>query len=118
VLSQAPAAAAAGLKYAGDLAARQRLEAAVRALAVPTVVLCGHLHVRAAETSGALLHLAFASLIEYPFEVGVVEVQPGRVARRCMSMAPHPPGHEADPVLAPADQEWAFQEGGWHVLAD
>ena len=118
VLSQRAATARAGLKYAGDIASRAGLEASVRALGGPVVVLCGHLHVRAAEASGGLLQLAFASLIEYPFEVGVLELDGLRVRRRCLPVDPHPPGHGADPVLAPADRTWAFESGAWRELAD
>jgi predicted phosphodiesterase len=117
VRSQEPATRAAGLKYAGDLADRPALEAAVRALGECTVALCGHLHVRAAEASGGLLQLAFASLIEYPYEVGVVDVDGDRVRRRCLLVEPHPPGHEADTVLASHDQCWVFEAGAWREVA-
>ncbi len=117
VLSQEPATRAAGLKYAGDLADRPALEAAVRALGERTVALCGHLHVRTAEASGGLLQLAFASLIEYPYEVAVVEVEDHRVRRRCLLVEPHPPGHEADTVLTPHDQCWVFEAGAWREVA-
>jgi predicted phosphodiesterase len=63
-----------GLKHPGDLTNRAHLERQLRERTLPTVVLCGHLHVRDACSSGAILQLAFGSLVEYPCEYSLVEL--------------------------------------------
>ena len=61
-----------------------------------SVVLSGHLHLRATTTAANVLQLAFAALVEAPYEVAVVELDTGagvgfvpvRVSRATRCRAP------------------------------
>lgn len=80
VLSHFPAVSLAErfegrLLYAGDLENRMELEQAIRHESVPSLVLSGHLHARAAEARGGLLQLTFGALIEAPFDVAIAEIE-------------------------------------------
>ena len=81
----------------------------------PVVVLSGHLHVRATTTEANVLQLAFAALVEAPYEVAVVELDTERasVAYRCASVVPSDAARL--PVLDPAEARFAFDPNvdGW-----
>jgi len=77
----------------------------------PVVVLSGHLHLRATTTAANVLQLAFAALVEAPYEVAVVELDPERasVSYRCASVVP--PDAARLPVLDAAEGRWEFDPG-------
>jgi predicted phosphodiesterase len=116
VLSLASRLRAHGLPYAGNLVDRDQVEAPLVSRPGPTVVVCGHLHVRASSASGTLLQLACGALIEPPFEAAIVDVEPLedglRVTRRAHELASAP--ERRDPRLAPAVESWTFSpRSGW-----
>ena len=116
LISRADELASRGLPYAGDLVARDALLAALVSRAAPTVVLSGHLHVRDACSSGSLLQLSLAALVEHPFECAIVEVSSGGdlplVTRRAEPLATVAHA-ERDPLLAPATESWGFTGEDW-----
>ena len=114
VLSREARLTERGLKYAGDLnnvgALRQRV-----AGRHPVVVLSGHLHARETRAESNILQLSAGALIEPPHEIAIVDVEPGRVRRRVHLLGPRVTAR--DPVLAPADETWAFGGRGWQAEA-
>jgi Calcineurin-like phosphoesterase len=116
VLSRTRALTERGLPYAGDLIDREAVAEALLARPGPTVVACGHLHVRDSAASGPLLQLGFGALVEPPFDATVLELsgEDGRVevVRRAHELGT---AHERrDPRLAPAEESWTFEpERGW-----
>ena len=116
VLSRAERLAERGLAYPGDLLGRRALHQRLRG-GGPVVVLSGHIHARESHARGAVLQLSAGALIEAPYEVAVVDVEPAgaavRVRRRVHVLGP-PPAAGA-PVLAPADETWTYAGGGWRA---
>ncbi|HET7043993.1 MAG TPA: metallophosphoesterase [Gaiellaceae bacterium] len=107
---------AAGLLYAGDHPAGAARAERLRADGDSTVVLCGHLHVRESHADGPILQLACAALIEYPFEVALLDADPGAVRIRRIPLAG--PGEiERDPVLAPAAETFRFDGRRWQPVS-
>jgi predicted MPP superfamily phosphohydrolase len=83
----------------------------------PVVVLSGHLHLRGVTHEGDVLQLAFAALVEPPYELARVELEPHdeglEVHYQCVSA--RPPDAEKLPILDPAAGTWRWQAGqGWH----
>jgi predicted phosphodiesterase len=117
VLSLAEEVAARGLPYPGDLLDRAELAEALAARQAPTVVLSGHVHVRATRSSGPVLQLSAGALVEPPYECAVVEVAGGggelRVSRRCLRLLGGPVAGE--PVFAPEEEEWRFVGSDWEA---
>jgi hypothetical protein len=72
------------------------------------VVLSGHLHVRAVTTEANVLQLAFAALVEPPYEVAVVDIDVDRasISYECASV--REPDAARLPVLDPATGRWSF----------
>jgi hypothetical protein len=112
VLSLEQRCADLGVRYAGDLIDRAELERAVRGDDFPTVVLNGHLHLRAAQTSGTLFQFTFGALIESPFDVAMLELdlQPGRGELRIEQLGPLV---ESPVALAPRDVAYRFDGAAW-----
>lgn len=107
----------ADLKHAGDIS---DLEIRSRQLADrhgPTLVMHGHLHVRATTTAGSVLHLSFAALVEPPHEVSIVTISETSgefaVGRRAISVLPA--AVERLPVLSPDREHWAWNGAAWHA---
>jgi predicted phosphodiesterase len=98
----------AQLLYSAHLSQLAPPPAALPANTGAVVVLSGHLHVRATTTAANVLQLAFAALVEAPYEVAVVELDTERssVAYRCASVLE--PDTERIPVLDPAEGRWSF----------
>ena len=98
----------ARLLYSAHLDQLAPPPAALPADTGPVVVLSGHLHVRATTTGANVLQLAFAALVEAPYEVAVVELdtERGSVVYRCASVLA--PDAERVPVLDPAEGTWSF----------
>lgn len=111
------------LPYAGDLVDRAALAEPLCARAGPTVVVCGHLHVRDRVSSGTLLQLSCGALIEPPFEATIIELRDGpegvEVERTAQELGEA--SERRDPRLAPARESWRFLERssahGHHPLA-
>ena len=99
-----------GLKYAGDLTNRGALARGISRNG-PVVVLSGHIHARERLADGTVLQLSAGALIEPPHEIAIIDVEPGRVRRRISLLGPRVTPR--DPVLAPADEAWAFADGSW-----
>jgi predicted phosphodiesterase len=81
----------------------------------PVVVLSGHLHLRAITHDANVLQLAFAALVEPPYEVAVldIDVDAASVSYRCESVTE--PDAERIPVLDPPTGRWSFDStsGCW-----
>jgi predicted phosphodiesterase len=119
ILSRRAAAAAAGLQYAGDVENHKAVEDMLRARSQATVVLHGHLHQRDAVTSGPVLQLGCASLIEPPFETAQIEIEPmgADLIVRVSHLSVEPPPNVRLPVLSPAQSIWRFRAGAWACLS-
>jgi len=119
VLSRADHVRDQRLPYAGDLVNRARLEAPLAARRAPTVVLCGHLHVRDSFATGAVLQLACGALIEPPFEATILRIEPDRCGGLRLERSAYELGRAPErrnPRLAPADETWRFTRGrGWRT---
>jgi hypothetical protein len=114
VLSVKPRLHARGLRYPGDLVNRREVERLVSARTAPTVVLHGHVHAAVTVTSGALLQIGCAALVEWPHGWTLVEVDTGAagvaVRRRRLSRAAPP---VTDTTLAPSEADWRYAAGAW-----
>jgi hypothetical protein len=106
---------AAGFRHSGNLVNRSELEADLRALEQPVVVIHGHLHIHDAQISGNLLHLSCAALIEPPHHVSVVEIRAGSdgftIERWAHSVRVD--AVERLPVFAPEQGCWRWADGAW-----
>jgi hypothetical protein len=120
LLSRTTALAARELPYAGDLVDRAAVAEPLVARKAPTVVACGHLHVRDSASSGSLLQLGCGALVEPPFEATLLELA-GEGEAVEVTRAAHELGqaHERrDPRLVPARESWRFAPGrGWERRA-
>ncbi|MCC6790392.1 MAG: metallophosphoesterase [Thermomicrobiales bacterium] len=115
VISMRDRLAEAELADAGDLKNVADLHQAVAGMGRPTIVVHGHLHVRATTVAGMLLQLSCAALIEAPYEISIVTFDPAGAAptvRRTVESVV-PVDAERLPVLSPADETWRFREGAW-----
>jgi hypothetical protein len=116
VLSRAAVLAERKLPYAGDLIDRASVAEPLLARGAPTVVACGHLHVRDSASSGSLLQLGLGAMVEPPFEATVLDLSVGDLSLEVNRTA-HELGEAAeqrDPRLSPREQSWIFEAGrGW-----
>lgn len=83
----------------------------------PSVVLSGHLHLRGVAYEGDVLQLAFAALVEPPYELAVVDLDRDGdtldVRYRCASA--REPDAEKLPILDPETGHVRWRPGqGWH----
>jgi Calcineurin-like phosphoesterase len=105
----------AQLLYAAHLEYLAPPPATLPAAVGPVVVLSGHLHLRAITHDANVLQLAFAALVEPPYEVAVVDidVDAASVSYRCESVTE--PDAERLPVLDPPTGRWSFdsRSGRW-----
>jgi hypothetical protein len=114
VLSLSDAARTAQLKYAGDLANRETLAWALRAREAPSLVICGHLHIRHTQTDGPILQIANSAQIESLFEVTLLDIgdeESGPVTWETVSIDDAWPG--VDPGLSPRTQIWSWTGSVW-----
>ena len=116
VLSRAGRIRSHGLRFAGDMANREEMADRLRARQGPTVVVCGHLHVRDSCSSGRVLQLACGALVEPPFEATVLElVVRGSalvLSRQAHELDSRP--EERNPRIVPAREAWRHTPGrGW-----
>jgi DNA repair exonuclease SbcCD nuclease subunit len=87
----------------------------------PVVVLSGHLHLRGVTHEDNVLQLAFAALVEAPYEFARVEIEPNdaglMVKYECASA--RVPDAEKLPILDPPSGAWRFAaDSGWHQLSE
>ena len=112
VLSRASRITGRGLACPGDLLDRAQLAEQVTRRDQPLLVLNGHLHARESHACGPVLQLTAGALVEAPFEVAVVEAVWGPsdvlVRRRAVSLGPS--AGARDPVFAPADETWTYDD--------
>lgn len=118
VLSRAERLAEHGLAYPGDLTNRSALHQRVLG-EHPVVVLSGHIHARDSHARDGVLQLSAGALVEAPYEIAIVDVRVDgtevRVRRRVQELGG--PAVAGAPVLAPADETWWFDAGGWRCAA-
>ena len=95
---------AAGWLHLGNIGG---LDPVRDAIDEPTVVLSGHLHVRAARAHGPILQLVFGPIVEAPADAAIVEIDDHEVERTCRSFAP------GGPVLAADRERWRYADGVW-----
>jgi predicted phosphodiesterase len=120
MLSRAAEVAARGMPHPGDLLDREQAATLLADRSAPTIVLCGHIHVRDAHFEGPVLQLVQAAMIEAPFEAAVLDVRTdvdGGVlaARRTLRTGEKRVEHE--PTLVEPVGGWRFASGSWS-LAD
>jgi predicted phosphodiesterase len=118
VLDLEPELLAAGFRHSGNLANRAEIEADLRALEMPVVVIHGHLHIHDARSSGNLLHLSCGALIEPPHHVSTIEIATDddgiTIERRAHVVREDPT--DRLPVFAPSHQRWAWSGSSWGTL--
>lgn len=116
LLSRATTLTKRKLPYAGDLIDRMAVAGPLLARSAPTLVACGHLHVRDSASRGSLLQLGFGAMVEPPFEATVLELEVDGGAVEVTRVA-HELGkarEQRDPRLVPARETWRFAPGrGW-----
>ena len=120
LLSHAGLIAEQGLAHPGDLVGRAAIAQALITRMAPTVVLSGHVHVRAVATHGPVLQLTQSALIEPPFDAALVELTSDadevlRVTRRTRRAGAARATYE--PELAAADGAWRFDGVRWEADA-
>ena len=84
----------------------------------PVVVLSGHLHLRGVTHDENVLQIAFAALVEAPYELARVDIESTKdglvVDYECASA--RPPDAEKLPILDPATARWRHRPGhGWSL---
>jgi 3',5'-cyclic AMP phosphodiesterase CpdA len=114
LLSLREEATTAGLKYAGDLDNRAAVAEAVLRRAAPTVIVHGHLHLRAAKMAETVLQLACGALIEPPFEFAILEIVASSGLAVSWDPAPVADAPRAHlPILPSFKRAWTFGAQGW-----
>jgi predicted phosphodiesterase len=115
LLSQKAVFEERGFKYAGCDDHADEVVARLLERSAPTVVLCGHVHARESRSNESILQLTVGALIEPPFECAIVELEtsPEHFTLHRHSHRLASTGVGVEPVFAPADENWAFQESGW-----
>jgi predicted phosphodiesterase len=111
---------AAGFEHQWDVEQRDLLEKPLLGRNGPTVVLCGHQHVRDAFASGPVLQLAGAALVEPPAEVALLEVEiDARLTiRRTVVPVVRHEGERSPTLVGPvACYEYARSLRGWIDLS-
>lgn len=116
VLSLAEKVAGAGLPYPGDLLDRADVATALLERRAPTIVIGGHVHVRATETDGAILQLTVGALIEPPYECAVIDVNTtaaGNLVVHRENVRLFGASDPADSRFAPGRETWHYSGGKW-----
>ncbi len=115
VLELEPDLLAAGFRHSGNLTNRSEIEADLRTLDQPVVVIHGHLHIHDVRISGNLLHLSCAALIEPPHYVAVVELTTSddQIAVERWSQSIRPYDTDRLPLFAPDHARWVWSGVSW-----
>ena len=114
ILGVAEQAAAANLKYAGDMNNRAEVAAALDTRSAPTVVLNGHLHVRYAQAAGHVLQASCGAQVESLFEATLVDLGDwveGRVSWESVAIDPVWDG--PNPGMSAPTQTWRWDGARW-----
>jgi DNA repair exonuclease SbcCD nuclease subunit len=117
LLSLAEPLRVACLQDAGQLDATAEVVTALYAHTAPTLVLAGHLHVRAEISEGDVLQVSVASLVEPPHEIAIIDVADGPVPRVDIDrFCAHPSAPDAPPVLTGRRSRWQWAaDRGWEA---
>ena len=109
---------AEGLVYGDDLEDLEEVAWPLLGREAPTVVVNGHVHLRAARVQGPVLQVSCAALVEPPFEVTFLDVGPEgeRVEVHRKSALLVPSLTVRPPAFSPPEQGWAFEAGVWRSL--
>ncbi|MDP8926459.1 MAG: metallophosphoesterase family protein [Actinomycetota bacterium] len=108
----------AGLVYGDNLEDLEEVARLLLGREAPTVVVNGHVHLRATRIEGPVLQVSCAALVEPPFEVTLLDLEKlggGRVKVRRESTPLVPSLAVRPPAFSPPRQEWAFEEGAWKI---
>lgn len=105
----------AGLKYAGDPEWDDSI-LGIHDCRRPVLVLSGHVHVRYEMTSGTVLQLGLAALIEPPHAAAVIEIREAvagdlEVELEHFEVADY--RVDVVPVISPSESTWRYQAGAW-----
>jgi hypothetical protein len=78
-------------------------------------VVNGHVHVRAARVEGPVLQVSCAALVEPPFEVTFLDIEPeGDQVEVRRESVPLVPSLTVRPsAFSPPEQGWDFEAGAW-----
>ncbi len=78
----------------------------------------GHVHLRAVRVEGPVVQVSCAALVEPPFEVTFLDIEPegDRVEIRRESALLVPSLTIRPPAFSPPEQGWAFKAGAWHAM--
>jgi predicted phosphodiesterase len=120
LVSFAAAVAEQGFAYPGDGVGRADLLAALRERPGPSIVLSGHIHVRAAAIDGPVLQLVVGPMIEPPYEAAIVTIEradDGLHVRRDTRSFPGPPPGRPFPALGP-ERRFSYRDGAWSAVPD
>jgi len=118
LLSHATVIAEQGFAHPGDVLERRTIAQQLSARAAPTVVVSGHIHVRAVATHGPVLQLTQSALIEPPFDAALVELDASADGGLCVRRRTFRAGasHAAyEPELAAAGGAWRFDGAHWRA---
>ena len=108
----------AGLVYGDNLENLKEVARLLLGREAPTVVVNGHVHLRATRIEGPVLQVSCAALVEPPFEVTLLDLEKlgvGRVKVRRESASLIPSLTVRPPAFSPPRQGWAFEDGAWKI---
>jgi hypothetical protein len=112
-------AIAAGLKYAGDYVGAEDFTASLQRRPSPVFAIHGHLHIRNALASGAVLQASCGSQIDALYEVTVIDFDAWPDGRISWTATPIDPEHpDVSPALSEPGQAWQWVGTGWHPASN
>ncbi|HZC18805.1 MAG TPA: metallophosphoesterase [Rubrobacteraceae bacterium] len=118
VISYADEAEKRGLVYGDNLEDLEELAAPLLGRRAPTVATTGHVHLLYSCISGSVLQVACPGLVEPPFEVTFLDLEPENegffVRRKTEPLVSRHPMRV--PHLSPLEQEWRFERGSWRFV--
>jgi hypothetical protein len=83
----------------------------------PTILVCGHLHVRHCQSFGNVLQIVTPALIEDPAEVSIIEMSVGETLTLGVEFVSVVDHARAWPALVPSGTDWTWQRHhGWTRL--
>lgn len=101
----------AGLKYAGDLVNLNAIVGPLLDRTSPTLILQGHMHVRAVQQQNAVLLAACGAQIESLFEATVLDLGENTASWQATAINPIWDGNKVD--LADPTQAWTWTGSCW-----
>jgi predicted phosphodiesterase len=118
LLSRSAAVAAAGMPYPGDLLDRKDAAELLRARSAPTLVVCGHIHVRDAHSEETVLQLSQGAMIEPPFDAAILHLSIDERGAVSVTHRTHRTDQSRgayEPTLSDPAGTWRFKDGRWTV---